>query len=178
MSTFNVGDTVTAVEDHKAYGLKAGRVYTVTRCAPETHLGETVTLEGVKPPKGCEGFYVSRFKAVTKPGNGWGWIENGAAAKATVPGENGPEVMVPDVVDILKDHAPDVVAMPAHYRNHPSGVECITITQHMNFCRGNAIKYVWRAGEKGGKDKEIEDLRKARQYLDIEIKRLESAKND
>lgn len=164
MSTFKPGDRVTPVASH--YGLKAGTVYTVTRCGPEPHLGETVTVAGVEPPSGCEGYFVSRFKAA--PGNGWGWIENGAAAKAvTLPGENGPEVMVPDVV-----------ALPQHYRNHPSGVECITITQHMNFCRGNAIKYVWRAGEKGGKDKEIEDLRKARQYLDIEIKRLESAKND
>ena len=30
---------------------------------------------------------------------------------------------------------------PSHYRDHPSGVECITITQHENFCIGNAIKY-------------------------------------
>jgi hypothetical protein len=59
---------------------------------------------------------------------------------------------------------------PSHYQNHPSGVECIQITEHMNFCRGNAIKYLWRAGEKGD---EIEDLRKARWYVDREIQRLE-----
>lgn len=59
---------------------------------------------------------------------------------------------------------------PEHYNTHPSGVECIQVTEHMNFCRGNAIKYIWRASDKG---KEIEDLKKARWYIDREIKRLE-----
>jgi hypothetical protein len=40
----------------------------------------------------------------------------------------------------------------------------------MGFCRGNAIKYIWRAGEKGPP---IDDLRKAVWYLEREIKRLE-----
>jgi hypothetical protein len=39
----------------------------------------------------------------------------------------------------------------------------------MNFCLGNAIKYIWRAG---GKGQPIEDLKKAKWYLDREIKRL------
>jgi hypothetical protein len=59
---------------------------------------------------------------------------------------------------------------PDHYNNHPSGIECIQITEHFNYCRGNAIKYLWRAGEKGDA---IEDLRKARWYVDREIQRLE-----
>ena len=58
---------------------------------------------------------------------------------------------------------------PKHYTSHPSGVECIEITEHMNFNLGNAIKYIWRASLKG---KEIEDLRKARWYVDREIQRL------
>lgn len=66
----------------------------------------------------------------------------------------------------------DPVNHPAHYTGHPSGVECIQITEHMNFCRGNAVKYIWRAGEKGGPAKELEDLEKARWYLDREIERL------
>jgi len=64
---------------------------------------------------------------------------------------------------------------PDHYKSHPSGVECIQITEHFNFCRGNAIKYLWRAGEKGD---EIEDLRKARWYVDREISRLEFIAKD
>lgn len=66
---------------------------------------------------------------------------------------------------------PDPVNAPPHYRKHPSGVECITVTEHFNFNRGNAIKYVWRAGEKGS---ELEDLKKARWYLDREIARVEA----
>lgn len=66
--------------------------------------------------------------------------------------------------------APDMVNSPPHYKSHPSGVECITVTEHMNFCLGNAVKYIWRAGEKGSK---LEDLKKARWYLDREITRLE-----
>lgn len=58
---------------------------------------------------------------------------------------------------------------PTHYREHPSGVECIQITEHFNFCLGNAIKYIWRAGRKNDY---VEDLRKARWYLDREISRL------
>ncbi len=59
---------------------------------------------------------------------------------------------------------------PPHYQAHPSGVECIQITEHMNFCLGNAIKYIWRAGLKNNA---IEDLRKARWYIDREIARID-----
>lgn len=68
----------------------------------------------------------------------------------------------------MKPHDP--VNHPSHYAQHPSGVECITITRHMNFNLGNALKYIWRAGLK---QDAIEDLKKARWYLDDEIKRLE-----
>jgi hypothetical protein len=60
---------------------------------------------------------------------------------------------------------------PAHYTAHPSGVECIAVVEHMNFCRGNAVKYIWRAGFKGDA---VEDLEKARWYLDREIARLKA----
>ena len=63
----------------------------------------------------------------------------------------------------------DPVNHPKHYTEHPSGVECIEITEHMNFCVGNAIKYLWRAGLKG---EQVEDLRKARWYIDREITRI------
>lgn len=62
----------------------------------------------------------------------------------------------------------DAVDHPPHYTQHPSGIECIQITQWMNFCLGNAVKYIWRAGLKGDA---LEDLQKARRYLDIEIER-------
>lgn len=62
----------------------------------------------------------------------------------------------------------DSVNHPPHYTNHPSGVECIQVTEHMSFCLGNAVKYIWRADEKGNA---IEDLKKAIWYIDREIKR-------
>jgi uncharacterized protein DUF3310 len=65
----------------------------------------------------------------------------------------------------------DAVEHPAHYTSHPSGVECITVTEHMSFLRGNAMKYLWRAGEKGDA---LTDLRKARWYLDREIANLQA----
>jgi len=63
----------------------------------------------------------------------------------------------------------DSVNHPKHYTSHPSGVECIEVTEHFNFCIGNAIKYLWRAGLKG---EQVEDLRKARWYIDREIARI------
>ena len=59
---------------------------------------------------------------------------------------------------------------PAHYTEHPSGVECVHIAEAFNFNLGNVIKYVWRAGLKT-KDP-IQDLQKAAKYLDFEIDRL------
>jgi Protein of unknwon function (DUF3310) len=66
----------------------------------------------------------------------------------------------------------DMVHHPPHYGSHPSGVECIQIVEHMNFCVGNAVKYLWRAGLKDGVDP-VEDLKKARWYIDREIQRLQ-----
>ncbi len=63
----------------------------------------------------------------------------------------------------------DPVNHPKHYISHPSGVECIEVTEHFNFNKGNAIKYIWRSSDKG---KEVEDLRKARWYIDREIARI------
>ena len=65
----------------------------------------------------------------------------------------------------------DNVNHPGHYTEHESGVECIQITEHMNFCLGNAIKYIWRADYK---DDKIEDLKKAAFYINREIERLEN----
>lgn len=69
--------------------------------------------------------------------------------------------------EVNKHPANDSVNHPKHYNVHPSGIEAILITEHMNFCLGNAVKYIWRADLKGG----IEDLRKAVWYLEREIQR-------
>ena len=65
-----------------------------------------------------------------------------------------------------KEKEYDNINHPKHYVNHPSGVECIDITRHMNFNLGNALKYIWRCETK---DDKIDDLKKAIWYLDDEI---------
>lgn len=65
---------------------------------------------------------------------------------------------------------PDSVSHPKHYNSHPSGVECITVTEHMGFNLGNAVKYIWRADLKNDA---IEDLKKAAWYIERELKRRE-----
>ncbi|WP_445778869.1 DUF3310 domain-containing protein [Shewanella sp.] len=61
----------------------------------------------------------------------------------------------------------DPVNHPSHYTEHPSGIECIEITEHMSFCVGNAIKYLWRADLKHADA--LEDLQKALWYINREI---------
>jgi len=64
----------------------------------------------------------------------------------------------------------DAVNHPPHYTSHPSGIECIQITEHMGFNLGNAVKYVWRADLKNNA---IEDLKKAVWYIQREIAKRE-----
>lgn len=72
----------------------------------------------------------------------------------------------------------DPVNHPSHYAVGPAHsvcsmpIECIDVTREMNFNVGNAVKYLWRAGKKDPA-KHIEDLQKARWYIQNEIERLE-----
>jgi len=68
----------------------------------------------------------------------------------------------------------EIVDHPAHYNSHPSGIECISVTEHMNFNLGNAVKYIWRADLKSSDP--IVDLEKARWYVEREISRLKKAR--
>lgn len=60
------------------------------------------------------------------------------------------------------DDSPDMVNHPPHYKD-ASGIECIEVTKHMQFCGGNCFKYLYRAGKKGST---VEDLKKAAWYAD------------
>jgi hypothetical protein len=64
----------------------------------------------------------------------------------------------------------DPVNHPAHYTAY-QGLEVIDLTEQLNFNRGNAVKYICRAGLKD-KATEIQDLEKAAWYIDREIKRI------
>ena len=67
----------------------------------------------------------------------------------------------------------DNVNNPKHYKAHASGVECIDITEHMGFNLGNAMKYIWRCDEKHDV---IEDLKKAKWYIERELKKRKAKK--
>lgn len=73
----------------------------------------------------------------------------------------------------------DNVKHPSHYTwiKELCGIEVIDITRHMDFCLGNAIKYILRAGHKkdaslSDNQKEIEDLQKAIFYIQDKIQQL------
>ena len=71
----------------------------------------------------------------------------------------------------------DVVNHPAHYaEGWSNGAEVIDITENLNFNRGNAVKYLARAGKKDPA-RELEDLFKAQWYINREIKRVEAAQD-
>jgi len=65
-----------------------------------------------------------------------------------------------------------------HY-DFPNGVRTIDITQHLDFCSGNVVKYVCRAGKKSG-ESSLDDLKKAVWYLNqlVEKAELDAIKTD
>ena len=94
----------------------------------------------------------------------YGWrASNGASFPNSYPSDG-------DIVEFYDgdDAGSDPVSHPRHYTEHPSGIECIQITEHMGFCLGNAVKYLWRADLK---DDAIQDMQKAIWYIQREIER-------
>lgn len=71
----------------------------------------------------------------------------------------------------------DPVNHPTHYTKGKIEVADFIADQKLNFDRGNAVKYVCRAGSKDP-DKEIQDLEKAIWYINHEIKMLKGEAND
>jgi hypothetical protein len=68
----------------------------------------------------------------------------------------------------------EAVDHPAHYGGAENPYEAIKVIDAwgLGFCLGNAVKYIARAGKK---DTALQDLKKARWYLDHEIKNREAA---
>lgn len=114
--------------------------------------------------------------------------------------ENG-EITVSDGTDLYDVHCKDItrakfntssntqitnhdpVNHPSHYTDGKIEVIDFINDKKMNFNRGNVIKYVSRAGKKASKalddkKKEIQDLEKAKFYLEDEIKRLKQELED
>ncbi|MFJ3634651.1 DUF3310 domain-containing protein [Streptomyces sp. NPDC090112] len=71
----------------------------------------------------------------------------------------------------LSDGSDSAVDHPSHYTWLPNGLEVIDLTENLNFNRGNGVKYIVRAGRKDAAT-ELQDLKKARWYIDREIQRL------
>jgi hypothetical protein len=69
----------------------------------------------------------------------------------------------------------DNVNHPEHYKS-ASGIECIDVIESLGlgFATGNAMKYLFRAGVKGGPEREIEDLKKAAWYIQRRLSELEA----
>jgi hypothetical protein len=74
---------------------------------------------------------------------------------------------------------------PPHYFNEAfvcskcgSHIECIDVVEKLNFNLGNAIKYLWRLGSKGGVEGMIRDLQKAAWYCRREATRIAKVLKD
>lgn len=69
----------------------------------------------------------------------------------------------------------DAVNHPAHYGGADNPYEVIKVIEAwgLGFCLGNTVKYISRAGKKDA-GAIVEDLKKARWYLDREISRSEA----
>jgi hypothetical protein len=61
---------------------------------------------------------------------------------------------------------------PSHYGGENNPYEAIKIIEHYNLCfhLGNVLKYVLRSDKK---ENEVEDLKKAKWYIERKIKQLE-----
>lgn len=114
---------------------------------------------------------------MAKLGEVWGRRLGAGLRKAITDFAQTEPVAPEKFTGIVVDSEGDAVAHPSHYTSskakcsacgHP--IECIDVTQHMGFSLGNTVKYVWRCDLKHD---DIEDLRKARQYLDFEIAKRE-----
>lgn len=92
--------------------------------------------------------------------------------------------------DLCIDYAEDYIPKdslgdsinPSHYKSSKAKcsecktlIECIDVTRHHNFNLGNVIKYLWRADHKANR---LEQLKKARWYLQDEIAQMESNSNE
>ena len=71
----------------------------------------------------------------------------------------------------------DIVNHPSHYTDGKIEVIEFIEDKNLNYHKGNAIKYICRAGKKDP-TKEIEDLKKAEWYIHREIQRLEKLRKD
>ena len=136
--------------------------------------GEYIIYKGEEFPEEFTFVKHKAYKVISKDQN-----------KIIIQGENGSETplsfeYVVLNFDLLKEQVNDKVDHPSHYTwlKEKCGIEVIDITRHLDFDKGNAIKYILRSGykeEEGytSNQKEIEDIKKAIWYLNDKLKMLE-----
>jgi hypothetical protein len=71
----------------------------------------------------------------------------------------------------------EAVNHPAHYGGGDNPYEAIKVIEAwgLGFCLGNTVKYIARAGKK---DATLQELKKARWYLDREINNMEKVNGE
>lgn len=81
--------------------------------------------------------------------------------------------MIGDYHDPARPRRTNAVDHPAHYGGADNPYEAIKVIEawRLGFCLGNTVKYIARAGKKSD-ETTIQDLEKARWYLDREITRM------
>jgi len=140
--------------------------------------------DGLPRCPACRSDQVANAHLVTCPHGVTTWgpprFKHGDLVCALCLSERGADVTPPDgdalaakaregLLRFWEEQKPaDPVNHPAHYTL--GGVEVIDAIEawQLGFCLGNAVKYIARAGKKDPA-KTLEDLKKARWYLDREI---------
>jgi len=149
---FKVGDRVRCIEGSYSYGVTEGCDYTVEQ------VPQNGDLDGiyVQDDSGEVRWWLrSRFKKVEE------------GKKASAHKEPAPDVVPLDdqAAQLKKLVDADRVIRPAHYTQYPIEPVVFLMVNKIPFDQGNVIKYTLRADAKNG----IEDLKKARRYLDMMI---------
>lgn len=135
--------------------------------------GEYIIYKGEEFPEEFTFVKHKAYKVISKDQN-----------KLTIQGEDGATPLSFEYVvlnfDLLKEQVNDKVDHPSYYTwlKEKCGIEVIDITRHLDFDKGNAIKYILRSGYKEEEgytlnQKEIEDIKKAIWYLNDKLKMLE-----
>jgi hypothetical protein len=153
MTKFKVGDHVVKVNDDLGDGYKLGDEITVDRIVAMSY-----------GPLLC-----SADRA------GGMWAENAAHVDPVDPVDPVDHEAAP-AGDFPADRAPPPA--PAHYlAGRPAQYEprFVIAAWDLGYNLGSAVKYIARAGRKGGPADHIRDLEKARDFLKFEIERLQGA---
>jgi hypothetical protein len=149
MSKFHVGDKVRIhIPGNHKFHNKTGHV--LTEPSFSNSLTYIVDVDITTPEDEDTDYEFTENEL--RPADIFAWVKEGDTVQPYVIGE-----------------AVDLVNHPPHYKKYP--VEVIEITEQLDFNRGNAVKYILRAGHKAGVD-ELQDLSKAAWYINRAIEKL------